>query len=213
MTWQAGKLAEIRLKAGTRTNYEASPINATCSAGGVFCASRFRWKDKSILHVLDADVLRTENYPNYVETKGVTRTLKARHPDFSRTDELTLFSPAHRRSGPAERPDAPGLHFDERYYSSGSRISSGDKIDVSMAVPKSALGDLPAVNGEPSLSDSLAFQSEFLLRYCHGDHTSCQVTRSSINGFRPDSICLRRARSAQPARRQPPAGSLQSQLT
>jgi hypothetical protein len=45
------------------------------------------------------------------------------------------------------------------------------------------------VNGEPSLSDSLAFQSEFLLRYCHGDHTSRPDPRSNINESRADTIC------------------------
>ena len=116
--------------------------------------------------MLDADVLGAKNDPDHVEPKGVTGTLKARHPHFRGPAELALFPPAHRRSGPAERPGGPGLHFDERYRSPAPfTLGPGcDQIDVPVPVPETAIRYLPTVNREPSLRDSLALQSECLLR-------------------------------------------------
>jgi len=45
--------------------------------------------------MLNTDVLWTKNHPDDVESKGVTRSLKARHPDFGRSAEFTLLTPAH----------------------------------------------------------------------------------------------------------------------
>ena len=114
--------------------------------------------------MLDADVPGTKNHPNYIETKAVTGTLKARHPDFRGAAELALLLPAHRRYGTAERVGSSSLNFDEGYGSLGPvpSFTCRDEINVTVPVPEPALGDLPAVHREPSLRDALAFQSECL---------------------------------------------------
>ena len=40
-----------------------------------------------------------------------------------------------------------------------------DQIDVAAAVSEPTFGDLPTVNGEPSLRDALALQSKCLSRF------------------------------------------------
>ena len=114
--------------------------------------------------MLDADVLATENYAYYVETKSVTRTLKARHPDLGGAAELALFPPAHSRYRTAEGISSAGLHFDERDRSLNpvSSMTRRDKVDVAVAILESPLRYLPTVNREPSLRDALALEPECL---------------------------------------------------
>ncbi len=114
--------------------------------------------------MLDADVLGAENYADDIETKSVTRTLKARHPDLGGAAELALFPPAHGRYGTAERIIRASLHFDERDRSLHpiSSFACRDEVDVAVAILESPLRYLPTVNREPSLRDSLALQSECL---------------------------------------------------
>jgi hypothetical protein len=128
--------------------------------------SHFRWKKKSILYVLNADVLGTENHPYHIKTKGVTRTLKARHPDFGRPAELALLSPVDGAHGTAEMVRRAGLNLDERHGSAGplALCSGCNQIDVAATIPKAPLGNLPTVNRKPSLRDSLAFASHDLPR-------------------------------------------------
>ena len=116
--------------------------------------------------MLDADVLGTKDHPNDVKPKGVTGTLKARHPDFRRAAELALLTPAHGRDGPSKGMSCPRLHLDERYCSARSlALSPGrDQIDIAVAVLESALGDLPTMDMKPPRRDLLAFESHCLLR-------------------------------------------------
>ena len=129
-------------------------------------ASDFGRKKKSILYVLDADVLAAENYADDIETKGVTRTLKARHPDLRGAAELALFPPAHGGYGAAERKGSAGLNFDERNGSLGpvSGFTCRDEVNVTMPILEPPLRDLPAVDREPPLRDFLAFEAHRLPR-------------------------------------------------
>jgi hypothetical protein len=121
-------------------------------------------KKKGILYVLDADVLGTKDHSNDVKPKGVTGTLKARHPDFRRAAELPLLAPAHGRNGPSERMSCPRLHLDERYCPARSfALSSGrNQIDIAVAVLEPALCDLPTVDVKPFLGDAFATDPHFL---------------------------------------------------
>jgi hypothetical protein len=116
--------------------------------------------------VLNADVLGTEYHSYDIKTKVVTRALKARHPDFRGSAELTLLPPAHRRDGTAESVGGTGLHFDKRDSSLGtiSNVPRRDKIDVTVSVLESTIRDLPTMYGEPLLCDSLTLESKCLPR-------------------------------------------------
>jgi hypothetical protein len=114
--------------------------------------------------VLDADVLATENYAYDIETKSVTRTLKARHPDLGGAAELALFPPAHGRYGTAESVVRAGLHFDERDGSLNptSNFACRDEVDVAVAILESPLRYLPTMDAKPLFGDPLTFQSKCL---------------------------------------------------
>ena len=114
--------------------------------------------------MLDTHVLRTKNHPDHIESKGVTRLLKARHPDFCGSAELTLFPPAHLRHRAPERVGSTGLNFDEGHgpFRPTWRETGRDEVDVTMPILESPLGDLPAVNAEPFLGDALALHSHGL---------------------------------------------------
>jgi len=114
--------------------------------------------------VLDPNVLGTENHPYYIKTKRVTRTLKARHPDFGRPAELPLFPPAYRRDRSTKSVGRASLNFDK---SNGppavvSTLARRDEVDVAVPVLESTIRDLPAVHCEPLLRDSFAFESKRL---------------------------------------------------
>jgi hypothetical protein len=139
----------------TRTNYEASPTNAILFGEKVSEIQSFFSsvstscrKKKGVLHVLDADVLGTKDHPNDVKTKGVTGTLKARHPDFRRAAELALLAPAHGGNRTAEGMSCASLNLDERYRSARpSSLASGrNQIDIAVPILEPALGDLPTVD-------------------------------------------------------------------
>ena len=117
--------------------------------------------------MLYADILTAEDYADDVETKGVTGALKARHPDFGRTDELSLFPPAHCRHRTAERVSRSRFHFNKGHDALlptplGLR---GNEIYVPMAILESSLRDLPAVDGEPLLRDAFPADSHLLPGY------------------------------------------------
>ena len=114
--------------------------------------------------MLDADVLATENYAYYIETKSVTRTLKARHPDLRGAAELALFPPAHSRYRTAESVVRAGLHFDERHRSLNptSSFARRDEVDVAVPVLESPLRYFPTMDAKPLLRDALALEPECL---------------------------------------------------
>lgn len=114
--------------------------------------------------MLDADVLATENYAYDIETKSVTRTLKARHPDLGGAAELALFPPAHSRDGTAESVVRACLHFDERYRSLDptSNFACRDEVDVAVAILESPLRYLPTMDAKPLFRDPLTLQSKCL---------------------------------------------------
>jgi len=114
--------------------------------------------------VLDADVLGAEDYADDIETKSVTRALKARHPDLGGAAELALFPPAHGRDGTAESVVRAGLHFDERDGSLNptSNFACRDEVDVAVAILESPLRYLPTMDAKPFFGDPLTFQSKCL---------------------------------------------------
>jgi hypothetical protein len=138
--------------------------------------------------MLDPDVLGTNNHPNDVESKAVTRTLKARHPYFGGTAELALFSPGHLRDRTAEVVRGAGLHL---YKSHGPLRFTGcltrrHQVNVSVAILESPFRNLPPVNGEPFLSNSFAPQPHALPRLRHN--------REIIEGpWRPGTVRARYA--------------------
>jgi len=114
--------------------------------------------------VLDAHVLGTKDHPNDVEPKGVTGTLKARHPDFRGAAELALFPPAHSRYRTAESVVRAGLHFDECDGSLNPTTSFAcrDEVDVAVAILESPLRYLPTMDAKPLFGDPLTLQSKCL---------------------------------------------------
>lgn len=109
--------------------------------------------------MLNTDVLWAKNYPDDVESKGVTGPLKARHPDFGRPAELPLLPPAYRRDRSTKSVGRASLDF---YKGDGSlaivsTLARRHQVDVTVPVLESTIGDLPAMHGEPLLRDSFAF--------------------------------------------------------
>src|SRR3954471_21964203 len=103
------------------------------SGGGLHAS--FRRQQKRILDVLDADVLRSKNDSDHIESEGVARPLKSGHPHFRRAAELSLFSPVHSPDRPAEGVRFPGLHLHQGDRASGFWLDPGrDQIDVAVAV-------------------------------------------------------------------------------
>ena len=117
--------------------------------------------------MLNSDVPRTKNHSDHVESKVVTRTLKARHPDFRRPAELSLLTPAHLRDGTSESLRGSGLYLNKCDCSLSATWTNPcrHQIDVAMPVLEAAIRDFPAVNCEPFLGNAFTLQPECLLCY------------------------------------------------
>ncbi len=97
--------------------------------------------------MLDADILISKNDPDHIEPEGVSRPLKARHPDLCGSAQLPLLSPVHSSDRPAKSVRLPRLHFDERDRATRVLLlTSRNEIDVAMPVAESMLGDVPTMN-------------------------------------------------------------------
>jgi len=104
--------------------------------------------------------------PYHIKTKSVTRTLKARHPDFGRSAELPLLPPAYSPDGSTESVGGAGLNFDKGDGSLAvvSTISRRDEVDVTVTVLEPTIRDTPTMYSEPLLCDLFAFESQCLPR-------------------------------------------------
>ena len=133
--------------------------------------------------MLHADVLRAKDHADHIEPKGVTGTLKARHPDFGGPAELALLSPIDGAHRTAEIGGSASLHFYKRDGTGVAFEFRRDQVYVAVTVPESTLSDLPAVNGQPLLRDALSTFPHRLADCCHGRNVpAVQVVVTSFVG-------------------------------
>jgi hypothetical protein len=110
-------------------------------------ASAFALNEERVFDVLDSDVISTKNDPDHVESKGVAGLLKARHPDLCGTAQLALLAPIDGADWATEIGGGAGFHFYECHRAGVALGLRRHEVDVAVAVPESALGDLPPVDG------------------------------------------------------------------
>jgi hypothetical protein len=106
--------------------------------------------------VLDWDGIRTKNDPDHVEPKGVAGLLETRHPNLGGRLSSRCLRQLTALTGPPKSAEA------RVFISSNAtvRVSpSGfgrNQVDVAVTIPEPALGNLPAVDGEPLLRHALS---------------------------------------------------------
>ena len=160
-------------------------------------ASALSVEKKSVFDVLDADIFCSKNDPDHVEPEGITGSLETGNPDLRRSAQLALLPPVHCSDRSTERIAGARLHFHER--NRAMRIcltTTRDEIDVAMAVSKTMLDDIPAVDAQPSRRHSFAFDAHRLPRIRHGAQGTRRFCVANIeshhttaeNGAQPTSL-------------------------
>ena len=127
--------------------------------------------------MLDADILFPKNDPDYVESEGVARPLKTRHPDLCGSGQLALLPPVHGSNWSTKSIRLPSFYFNESNGTTGVPfITSRDEIDIPMAIAESVLRDAPAVNPEPSRRHPLATNTHRLPCSSHASKLHLRIS-------------------------------------
>lgn len=106
----------------------------------------------------------SKHHPYDIESIGIPRSVKARHPVSCRPRKLTLLSPVNRPQGAAERRRYSRLHFNERDHSLDATMLRPfrDQIDVTVSAAKSAVENVPPFSLEKLLGNPLAAFAQHL---------------------------------------------------